>query len=97
MLNNDKKSKTMKPHDIAFSEDEKQFVVVTAKHIMLYSMDQLGQKLARNIYEIQEEKKEKKTEQPNEVIYMGRDVNLTYCKYTRKNLLVVAGTRKVVN
>ena len=28
---------------------------------------------------------------------MGRDVNLTYCKYTRKNLLVVAGTRKVVN
>lgn len=42
----------MKPHDIAFSEDEKEFVVVTAKHIMLYSMDNLTEKLARNIYEI---------------------------------------------
>ena len=42
----------MKPHDIAFSEDEKEFVVITAKHIMLYSMDNLTEKLARNIYEI---------------------------------------------
>lgn len=40
----------MKPHDIAFSEDEKEFVVVTSKHIMLYSMDNLGEKLATNIY-----------------------------------------------
>ena len=87
----------MKPHDIAFSEDEKEFVVVTIKHVMLYSIDNLAEKLARNIYEIEDERKEKKTEQPKEVIYMGRDVNLTYCKYTRKNLLVVAGTKKIVN
>ena len=55
------KDKVMKPHDIAFSEDEKEFVVVTTKHVMLYSMDNLAQKLARNIYEIEDEKKEKKT------------------------------------
>jgi hypothetical protein len=64
---------------------------------MLYSIDTLGEKQARNIYEFQEDKNEKKSQPPKEVIYMGRDVNLTYCKYTRKNLLVVGGTRKVTN
>lgn len=44
--------KVMKPHDIAFSEDEKEFVVVTTKHVMLYSVDNLAEKQARNIYEI---------------------------------------------
>jgi hypothetical protein len=63
---------------------------------MLYSMDSLAEKQARNIYEVEEERGEKKSQPPKEVIYMGRDVNLTYCKYTRKHLLVVAGTRKVV-
>lgn len=48
--------------------------------------------MASNIYEL--DKKQEKKQPPKEVIFMGRDVNITYCKYTRKNLLVVAGTRK---
>lgn len=60
-------------------------------------MERLEMKVPNNIYSFFESNNdtEKVTRLlPKEVIYMGIDMNLTWCNYVHKNVLVVAGTDK---
>ena len=60
-------------------------------------MDTVSEKVAGNIFWIYGDKEEDPFQNklsPSEVIHIGRDSTLFYCKYHPKNYLVVAGTNK---
>ncbi len=84
-------------HDMSFSMNDREFACVSSKYIMIYSMDTISEKRAGDIFSIYQENAMEVEEQsltPSEMIHIGRDTNLFYCKYHPKNYLVVAGTNK---
>jgi hypothetical protein len=48
------KPKKLMIHDMCFSEDERELTCITSKYILIYSMDKLEQKVAKNIFTIYE-------------------------------------------
>ncbi len=85
----------MRIHDVCLSEDEREITCVTSKYIVIYSMDRLEMKVTNNIFTFFETEKESSEViklPPKEIIYMGIETNLTFCKYQHKNLLVVGGS-----
>lgn len=77
--------------------NDREFACVSSKYVMVYSMDTISEKVAGNIFSIYEEnpqESEHRNLAPREMIHIGRDTNLFYCKYHPKNFLVLAGTNK---
>jgi hypothetical protein len=85
----------LKLHDLTFSQDEKEFTCVSSHYILIYSLEKLREKMAKDIYAEQSSTSQKSISN-KEVIYTGRDSNLIYCGYHSKGvLLVISAIKKV--
>lgn len=86
-------------HDMDFSPDEKEFACVTKKEVAIYSLETMKEKLAVNVYDVLREDGNKGADEkehflrPKEVLDLGTELNLIYCRYHAKNQLVVAGKK----
>ena len=90
--------KTMQIHDVCLSEDERQLSCVGANYLLIYSMQKLEKKAAKNIftfYKANIETDQLEVAEPKEVLYLGVETNLTHCSYLIHNVLTVAGTVKL--
>ena len=82
---------------MTFSENDREFACISGKYIVMYSMDTICEKVSGNIFAVYGDKEDESLKNklsPAEVIYIGRDTSLFYCRYHPKNYLVVAGTNK---
>jgi hypothetical protein len=82
-----------------FSPDEKEFACITKKEIAVYSFETMKEKLATNVYDILQDENSKVAEEkeyylkPKEVLDLGTELNLIYCRYHAKNQLIIAGKK----
>lgn len=90
----DTKSKKQTIHEVCFTEDEKDLVCLTNKQILYYSLHSLSLAIDTTLEQSQQEELiPQKMIAPYMVLMSFDELRFTYCKFTHKNLLLVAGTK----